>query len=974
LAVGLALVAPAVVAQEISTAPVLRIEPGMHSAQINDAATDRAGDVLVTGSNDKTARIWTLPELRLVRVLRPPIGPGIEGLIGAVAMAPDGNTVAVGGPLSVERGQFAVDLFDVGSGRLIRQFKTDDFAFALAFSHDGGRLAVGLGKKGVQVWRLADGALQGEDPDYRSLVQGLDFAADGRLAAASDDGAVRLYDAALHRLARQTTQAGQQPFRVRFSPDGKDLAIGFNGKTAVEVRSASDLSLRAQPDVSGLNDDGLGIVGWSDGSTVLAGGAARLAADQTTTPIFAWAQRGVGPRRVAAPAFRSTVSAILALPGRGEGLAAASFEPSIGVFVDGRPQAFHPDPEVDLRPWRDSDVPAGLLFRVSDDGSVIETDYGGSRDRPLRFDGRGLTVKQLDTPTLGLTSWQPAERGLRAELFMSRSPKLNGRPLALAHGEYAYAIDVRRDQALLGTNFFLRLFGADSREVWPRPVSVPYAWRVAQSPDGRLVVAALGDGTVRWYRASDGAELLAFFVHSDGKRWVAFTPSGYYAASPGGEDLIGWQINEGANQAADFFPASRYRERFYRPDVVALVLKTLDETEAVQQANTAHGAPAQPAPSGAELKDAVLQERPPVVSIISPSPGTQLSDATAELLVEVRSPSGRPITRVEARLNGRPATGAEVGQSQPVPTARGEVAEKRRIVVPVPAGEPATIEVIAWSGERASDAVGLEVRGRTPAIQGSPEPSQPLRQPRLNAVLIGVSAYGDEKLRLLFAAKDAEDLAVALKKQEGGLYREVNVNSRVDAQVTRNEILEQLIWLQRNTTQEDLALVFLAGHGASEDEEYYFLTADADEETMTTKGVSGTDLRHRLRQIPGRTVVFVDTCYAGALAAGMRDVQPDITKLLNELSGAEAGVAVYSATTGRQRAQELSTLQNGVFTRAILDALSGAAGQPADGALRLNVLAEELADRVKTLTGGKQAATYNALRALRDTPLFLVRQ
>lgn len=52
------------------------------------------------------------------------------------------------------------------------------------------------------------------------------------------------------------------------------------------------------------------------------------------------------------------------------------------------------------------------------------------------------------------------------------------------------------------------------------------------TPDGRLVVAAYDDGTIRWHRMSDGQELLAAFVHKDDRRWVAWTPSGYYMASP----------------------------------------------------------------------------------------------------------------------------------------------------------------------------------------------------------------------------------------------------------------------------------------------------------------------------------------------------------------------------------------------------------------------------------------------------------
>ena len=57
---------------------------------------------------------------------------------------------------------------------------------------------------------------------------------------------------------------------------------------------------------------------------------------------------------------------------------------------------------------------------------------------------------------------------------------------------------------------------------------------------------------------------------------MAWTPEGYYVASPGAEDLIGWHVNNGKDRAADFFSASRFRDAFYRPDIVTRVLETLD--------------------------------------------------------------------------------------------------------------------------------------------------------------------------------------------------------------------------------------------------------------------------------------------------------------------------------------------------------------------------------------------------------------
>jgi hypothetical protein len=577
-------------ARDLPNAPVLRIEPGMHTAPIIDAGTDQSRDLLVTGGVDNTVRIWALPELRLVRVLRPPIGPGNEGLVGAVALTPDGKIAAVGGWPAAESGQYAVDLFDVVTGRLVRQFKADEPVVSLAFSVDGLELAAGLSKRGVRVWRVADGTVE-EDRDFQEQVQALDFGP-GRLAAASADGAVRLYDATsqdagLHPLQKIATEAGRTPWKLRFSPDGRSLAIAFEDKPAVEVRSASDLSLEAKPDVNGLaSDAGFYAVAWSlDSSTVLAGGSA-FEAQVSKYQVFVWARRGSGPRRVASSDSDQVISAISMLRDP-DSLVVTDTSPAIHVFADGKSQAKKSKPEIDFAYLtEEAKDPGRNLFHVSDDGSVVETGYFESPSRPLRLDLGALTIKQLDAPTPGLASWQSIEGDLRVEHFVyEEHPDLNGRPLGIEPTDTAYSVDVRQNRVLLGSESALSLFDARAHEAWSVPT--PAALRVAQSPDGRLVVAALRDGTMRWYRASDGVELLGLFVHSDGKRWVAFTPSGYYAAGPGGEDLVGWQVDNDPDRAADFFPASKFRDRFYRPEVVSLVLKTLDEAAAVQQTEAA---------------------------------------------------------------------------------------------------------------------------------------------------------------------------------------------------------------------------------------------------------------------------------------------------------------------------------------------------------------------------------------------------
>ena len=56
------------------------------------------------------------------------------------------------------------------------------------------------------------------------------------------------------------------------------------------------------------------------------------------------------------------------------------------------------------------------------------------------------------------------------------------------------AIAEDRSRFVLGTEWHLRLFDPEGKELWQKPVP-GVAWAVNLSADGRFVVAALGDGT-----------------------------------------------------------------------------------------------------------------------------------------------------------------------------------------------------------------------------------------------------------------------------------------------------------------------------------------------------------------------------------------------------------------------------------------------------------------------------------------------
>lgn len=945
-----------------ASAQQLMIDNQGHAGLIRDVTFLDQGSTLLSVSEDKTVRLWDVVAGVVKKTYRFEQSAGLNGKIYASALSADERFLFLGGyfdePGTAGQTIGEIRILDLKNEKLLPAIAAHDNVINdLKCSADGQWLVSASADKTIRIWDISALA-QGGQPAAVAYIDGFEDhihtiainSARTIIAAGDAAGYVRTWQVANmdQVVPSRSLVHTDQVRQVKFDPSGTYLySAGDDGKIIKWTANGKFMSV-----IDELPGAIHAMQLSADGGQMVAMSRAGLVYDlQGETPI---AQFDV---------HSNAVSAITLAP-------FTSFDKAEGIYVA---SAGGDDKNILIWDIQSTKVVRNLVgngrsvFAVAIDEATNHLAIGQS-DPTGNLDDIPLE-KAFDLEELILNF----ELGSASDYHRNKK-SANGHQLSKASANTVAFGDqtlrtapdadgtvrsfsfVNDDQAVVvGSTYSLKKFRVNGELLGAFQGHLGEVWAVSEYEKESLLLSGSGDQTVKIWNNLTGENLLTLFVASDNE-WVIWTPQGYYEASAGGEKYIGWHINKGRDQLAEFHEVSAFRNFYHRRDVIAqmLALKSFDKVA------TELGVTAKPVAA------------PPAVSWLTPVAATSIVKGN-RTEVKFSITSKLPITAIKLLADGRPI----VSQTDLQLSGQGKP-EEISLTLTVPEGSQGTYDfsLLVMDGkttvESSHRTISFEGTGQNTTTQAASTTSggqdrayltlDPVddRQAmgNLYMVSIGVSEFENPKYNLNFAKADADAMEAMYSKQEGKMFSSVKTIKLVNENATRAKILETFQALEKYTTIDDFVVIFIASHGMNVDNQFYIVPHDGKAENPRVSCIAWRDFSDLVGNMAAKVVLFIDTCHSGQLGNNIGQKAQSNTEAMRELSGKEYGVVIMAAATGYEYSLEHADWGHGAFTLSILEGIEqGKADLKPDGVIYLRELDYYLAERVRELTGGRQHPT-----------------
>ncbi len=185
-----------------------------HQDTVRSLAMSADGRILASGSGDTKIKLWDLPSGKLIETFS-----GHSSPLWSVAIVRDGKTLIS----ASEDGSINIWNLRTGSVKTIESAHSDRI-FSVAISPDEQAFATGSKDKTIKLWQLSTGKLIRTINGHTDAVRTLAYSSNGQLASGSWDKTIKIWNAGIGERLQTLTGHSDRIVALAFSIDGQQLA------------------------------------------------------------------------------------------------------------------------------------------------------------------------------------------------------------------------------------------------------------------------------------------------------------------------------------------------------------------------------------------------------------------------------------------------------------------------------------------------------------------------------------------------------------------------------------------------------------------------------------------------------------------------------------------------------------------------------------------------------------------------------
>ncbi len=412
------------------------------------------------------------------------------------------------------------------------------------------------------------------------------------------------------------------------------------------------------------------------------------------------------------------------------------------------------------------------------------------------------------------------------------------------------------------------------------------------SHDDKYIFCATGNSLQIWDYFRKKLILTLYILNNSGD-WLAYTPYGRFDGTEEGIKMLHYV------DGMEIIPLESLYEKFYTPNLMARVLSGEEF-----------------APVEVKIQD--LKPKPDVQIL---NPQNNHTAASNQITVSVQvTDMGGGIDEILLYHNGKLVQTTNRG-FKPVETSNDK---KTKVFTLTIANGTNTIRATAFNNQRTEaipDEIIVNYTGAT------------VSKSNLHVLIIGIDNYKNPQYKLNYATADALAFKSEIEKGSKDIFGTVNITYLSDANTSKSAINSTFGTLTSTVRQNDVFLMYYAGHGVMSVEnkpQFYIAPYDVtqlygDNKMLQDKAVSAEELRMFSMSLKAQKQLYIfDACQSGGMTE-MLAARGAAEEKAIALLARSTGTYWFTASGSEQFATEFAQLGHGVYTYALLQGLQGQA-------------------------------------------------